>query len=595
MNNEIDTRELDRVLEELKAFSVGLEEKRVPVLQQQERVVYDEQDDSLDLSGEFEYSSITSSQESLVAKMKKQKELRIKDEEIHAKEKKRLDEILSMLEDYGVQQSSQVEKNVPKLKNDATQPIKSYATDENDYDELHGYDNFTAPENGHKLNGKESIKIANGSIHNSTDSKSDSLSASSADTFDRSTFEMERALLEGERNSESEILQALRNRCDEIERKGLESIRGSRIDNEQVAIELERERFEIERLEVEITQTQKEASLCQTGEELENYKALEKKQRESLEHHQRVFEEWEFQLLEIEARIEEQRERVNSEIDRERSEIKALVEEQEAKVQRIDGELKGLISLCEKDVRNFEQERNQFVLEFQQTAQALVECDALDPNLNGNIELPSEPPASGWVHMSDAFYQLHSAVEQRSKRAFPQSPAGPLAVEYVNHNSVKLAKFENKPERPLTRYLPVPDDATFDLKQHLESAGHHLGDVTDVFVTNICCQGWLQKLGGSRPRRWQKRWFVLDRRRRILSYYSSKPRNDRSSPRSSIGFDDISEVYVQNSNGSPGSAFCVLTKQRTLTLCSATPQSRAIWMDAIFLGGAHGYKFNGVE
>lgn len=143
--------------------------------------------------------------------------------------------------------------------------------------------------------------------------------------------------------------------------------------------------------------------------------------------------------------------------------------------------------------------------------------------------------------------------------------------------------------------MPVPDDATFNLKQHLESAGHHLGDVGDVFVTNICCQGWLQKLGGSRPRRWQKRWFILDRRRRILSYYSTKPRNDRSSPRSSIGFDDISEVYVQNNNGAPGSAFCVLTKQRTLTLCASNPQSRAIWMDAVFLGGAHGYKFNGVE
>lgn len=49
MNNEIDTRELDRVLEELKAFSVGLEEKRTPVLEQQEIVVYEEQDDSLDL------------------------------------------------------------------------------------------------------------------------------------------------------------------------------------------------------------------------------------------------------------------------------------------------------------------------------------------------------------------------------------------------------------------------------------------------------------------------------------------------------------------------------------------------------------------
>ena len=63
--------------------------------------------------------------------------------------------------------------------------------------------------------------------------------------------------------------------------------------------ELEREKFEIERLEAEITQIQREASLCQNLEEIRNFKALEKRQRESLEYHQRTFEEWEFQLLEV--------------------------------------------------------------------------------------------------------------------------------------------------------------------------------------------------------------------------------------------------------------------------------------------------------
>lgn len=45
------------------------------------------------------------------------------------------------------------------------------------------------------------------------------------------------------------------------------------------------------------------------------------------------------------------------------------------------------------------------------------------------MEAPSEPPASGWAHMSNAFYQLHTAVEERSRRSFPQSPVSPLAVE----------------------------------------------------------------------------------------------------------------------------------------------------------------------
>ncbi|KAL5964721.1 Pleckstrin homology-like domain family B member 2 [Taenia solium] len=138
--------------------------------------------------------------------------------------------------------------------------------------------------------------------------------------------------------------------------------------------------------------------------------------------------------------------------------------------------------------------------------------------------------------------------------------------------------------RPLTRYLPVPDDISFDLRHHLEvTCGHILCSpllMPHLHVDATTCAGYLYKVdsrvtstpanndadnsvleglssdistlssssaffspatrrarqrtsrvtspsGGfmaalfHRSRRGKRRWFVLDRRRRLLIYYSS--------------------------------------------------------------------------
>nr|VZI00773.1 unnamed protein product [Spirometra erinaceieuropaei] len=158
--------------------------------------------------------------------------------------------------------------------------------------------------------------------------------------------------------------------------------------------------------------------------------------------------------------------------------------------------------------------------------------------------------------------------------------------------------------RPLTRYLPVPDDISFDLRNHLESiCGHTLCSPTlseQVCVETTCCSGFLYKidstlshvfasphevdafaspatsrrrppiggggikggLGGlphsssssvmgsafsffrRRPRR--RRWFVLDRRRRLLTYYAiqgTKAPATPLKPKDVISFADIIDVY----------------------------------------------------
>ncbi|XP_026821473.1 uncharacterized protein LOC113559890 isoform X2 [Rhopalosiphum maidis] len=182
-------------------------------------------------------------------------------------------------------------------------------------------------------------------------------------------------------------------------------------------------------------------------------------------------------------------------------------------------------------------------------------------------------------------------------------------------------------KRPLTRYLPIRYDdngstenqMAFDLRAHIESAGHQLDDDNSTgvdrhfWIDSTSCRGYLKKLSGSGAnnarrsgRKWLKRWFVFDRRSRALSYYrhrsddGSDAANQRAgaaatekkiAPRASIRFQDIQEVYVDHTNSikGQGCAFVVKTAQRTFYLSAATGQAVRVWVDVIFTG-AEGYR-----
>lgn len=86
--------------------------------------------------------------------------------------------------------------------------------------------------------------------------------------------------------------------------------------------------------------------------------------------------------------------------------------------------------------------------------------------------------------------------------------------------------FQSDPkQRPLTRYLPIKDDFNFNLKGHIESAGHQI-DINNgghVNFSKTSARGYLQKLSCGKFRNsWHKRWFVFDRNRRSFSYFGDK-------------------------------------------------------------------------
>lgn len=86
------------------------------------------------------------------------------------------------------------------------------------------------------------------------------------------------------------------------------------------------------------------------------------------------------------------------------------------------------------------------------------------------------------------------------------------------HLTHKTIIFIKSFQRPLTRYLPIKSES-LDLRHHIETAGHQLQLIDDVTVNTTNCSGYLSKMS-KKFHHWNKRWFVFDRKRKTLTYYS---------------------------------------------------------------------------
>ncbi|XP_039601450.1 pleckstrin homology-like domain family B member 2 [Polypterus senegalus] len=153
---------------------------------------------------------------------------------------------------------------------------------------------------------------------------------------------------------------------------------------------------------------------------------------------------------------------------------------------------------------------------------------------------------------------------------------------------VKLREKQRAQARPLTRYLPVRKD-DFDLRSHIESAGHNIDICYHVSLTEKTCRGFLIKMGG-KIKTWKKRWFVFDRNRRTVSYYADK---HEAKLKGVIYFQAIEEVYydhLKNAHKSPNPSltFSVKTHDRVYYMVAPSPEAMRIWMDVI-VTGAEGY------
>ncbi|XP_062844481.1 pleckstrin homology-like domain family B member 1 isoform X8 [Trichomycterus rosablanca] len=153
---------------------------------------------------------------------------------------------------------------------------------------------------------------------------------------------------------------------------------------------------------------------------------------------------------------------------------------------------------------------------------------------------------------------------------------------------VKMREKQSSQARPMTRYLPIRKEE-FDLRSHVESAGHCVDTCPFVIISEKMCKGHLVKMGG-KIKSWKKRWFVFDRLKRTFSYYVDK---HETKLKGVIYFQAIEEVYYDHlrsatKSPNPSLTFCVKTHDRLYFMVAPSPEAMRIWMDVI-VTGAEGY------
>uniref|UniRef100_A0A8D2QTG5 Pleckstrin homology like domain family B member 2 n=1 Tax=Zosterops lateralis melanops TaxID=1220523 RepID=A0A8D2QTG5_ZOSLA len=174
--------------------------------------------------------------------------------------------------------------------------------------------------------------------------------------------------------------------------------------------------------------------------------------------------------------------------------------------------------------------------------------------------------------------------EQLEKRLEEETSQRQKLVE----KEVKIREKQRAQARPLTRYLPVRKE-DFDLRSHIETAGHNIETCYHISLTEKTCRGFLIKMGG-KIKTWKKRWFVFDRNKRTFTYYADK---HETKLKGVIYFQAIEEVYydhLKNAYKSPNPllTFSVKTHDRIYYMVAPSPEAMRIWMDVI-VTGAEGY------
>ncbi|XP_046649449.1 pleckstrin homology-like domain family B member 1 isoform X1 [Daphnia pulicaria] len=215
------------------------------------------------------------------------------------------------------------------------------------------------------------------------------------------------------------------------------------------------------------------------------------------------------------------------------------------------------------------------------------------PDRGSNGSTASAPSASitSILEVKVRQHDFHQPLEDCRPLSEASSFGGeelPGEVRLRDKQRAQQVQQQQQQQRPLTRYLPVRGDG-FDLRQHVETAGHQVELCPHVTLTSTSARGYLHKMG-SRFKTWNKRWFVFDRTQRTFLYFTDKSETRK---RSGAYFQAIEEVYVDHLQSvrspNPKLTFCVKTRERTYHLMAPSAEAMRIWVDVIFTG-AEGYQ-----
>ncbi|XP_068849613.1 pleckstrin homology-like domain family B member 2 isoform X5 [Capricornis sumatraensis] len=503
-------------------------------------------------------------------------------------------------------------------------------------------------------------------------------------------LDMECALLDGEQKSETTELMKEKEILDHLNRKITELEKNIVGEKTKEKVKLDAEREKLERLQELYSEQKTQLDNCPESMREQLQQQL-KRDADLLDVESKHFEDLEFQQLERESRLDEEKENLTQQLLREVAEYQRNIVTRKEKISALKKQANHIVQQAQREQDHFVKEKNNLIMMLQRGHLPLGQsnsCGSVLPHSLATMTKDSESrrmlrgynhqqmsegqrqkssefynrtASESNVYLNSFHYPDHSYKDQAfdtlsldssdsmetsisacspdnissastsniarieemerllkqahaektrllesreremeaKKRALEEEKRRRELLEKrlqeetsqrqkLIEKEVKIREKQRAQARPLTRYLPVRKE-DFDLRSHVETAGHNIDTCYHVSITEKTCRGFLIKMGG-KIKTWKKRWFVFDRNKRTFSYYADK---HEAKLKGVIYFQAIEEVYydhLKNANKSPNPllTFSVKTHDRIYYMVAPSPEAMRIWMDVI-VTGAEGY------
>ncbi|XP_053943038.1 pleckstrin homology-like domain family B member 1 isoform X9 [Cuculus canorus] len=255
--------------------------------------------------------------------------------------------------------------------------------------------------------------------------------------------EMERALLQGERESEAARLRQEQELAQQLQEKlsSLDSSIWKERDKERAKVDAERK--ELEHLRALYHESKSHLAQCPESMR-EQLREQMRREAEVLETEAKLFEDLEFQQLERESRLEEEREARGQQLLQSRAECHRSIARRKERVAALDAQAAQIRLQSTQEAERLARERNSVLQLLQKEKEKLVSLERRYQLVTGGRTFPKMSSAlrEETLHISEPFELLEGAQPLSPLPAAAASLASPATRSYPKAQEVYRAKTE---------------------------------------------------------------------------------------------------------------------------------------------------------
>ncbi|XP_069643940.1 pleckstrin homology-like domain family B member 1 isoform X14 [Haliaeetus albicilla] len=255
--------------------------------------------------------------------------------------------------------------------------------------------------------------------------------------------EMERALLQGERESEAARLRQEQEAVQQLQEK-LSSLDASiRKERDKERAKVDAERKELEQLRALYHESKSHLDKCPESMR-EQLREQMRREAEALETEAKLFEDLEFQQLERESHLEEEREARGQQLLQSRAECHRSIARRKERVAALDAQAAQIRLQSAQEAERLARERNSVLQLLQKEKEKLVSLERRYQLVTGGRSFPKMSSAlrEETLHISEPYELLEGTKPLSPPPAAAASLASPAARSYPKAQEVYRAKTE---------------------------------------------------------------------------------------------------------------------------------------------------------